>query len=251
MKGELGNTIKRFLLWCFLFFVPMVIGYVVGSSLSIDAVMSWSVLLGSMLVVFIFLGKRYVQLTLGRIEKRGIWFVTGISVLVAVAGLLALMSGNVLFGVGRMEDGVPMNNESGRYFGGVAGVLFGSLFGPVAEEIGFRGVLLGGLLKTRSRPWLAILISALVFASFHGFEFFVSAMLFGIIVGWLYYRTGSLIPGIITHVVNNSLSFIDLSGQSHATVMVIFVGSLLLLVLGLWQFGKKFGFVSDPEIYTG
>lgn len=228
----------------------MVIGYVAGSCLSIDAVISWSALLGSVSVVFIFLGKRYVQLSLGRIEKRGIWFVAGISVLVALAGLLALMSGDVLFCVGRMEDGVPMNNESGRYFGGVAGVLFGSLFGPVAEEIGFRGVLLGGLLKTRCRPWLAILISALVFALFHGFEFFVGAMLYGIIIGWFYCRTGSLIPGVITHVVNNSLSFIDLSGQSHTAVMVIFVGSLLLLVFGLWQFGRKFGLISGPEKYT-
>ncbi len=113
--------------------------------------------------------------------------------------------------------------------------------GPIIEEIGFRGLILGGLLKMRCRPWIAILISALVFASLHGFgAIFVTAVLFGILVGWLYWRTGSIIPGIIIHIVNNSLTAIDLIGQSHVILWLILIVGLLLLAYGLWWFGKKF-----------
>ena len=127
-----------------------------------------------------------------------------------------------------------------QFFSGIVGVLNACIFAPIGEEIGFRGILLGGLLKTRCRTWIAILISALVFASFHGFGAnFVTAMLFGILVGWLYWRTGSIIPGIIIHITNNSLTAIDLSGQPNAILWLILVVSLLLLAFGLLWFWKK------------
>lgn len=30
------------------------------------------------------------------------------------------------------------------------------------------------------------------------------AFLIGLLFGWLYYRTGSLVPGIVGHIINNS-----------------------------------------------
>ncbi|MBQ4440906.1 MAG: CPBP family intramembrane metalloprotease [Bacteroidales bacterium] len=135
--------------------------------------------------------------------------------------------------------------EHARFFySGIAAILYGCFLGPLAEEIGFRGVLLSGLLKTRCRPWLAILISALCFGLLHGLIGFPSAFLFGILVGWLYWRTSSIIPGIIIHIVNNSLSFIDLSGQCHAVCLLILFGSLILLTLVLRWFGKKCNFAN-------
>ena len=132
-----------------------------------------------------------------------------------------------------------MTKRAQHLTSGAAGILYGSVFGPLAEEIGFRGVPLGGLLKTRCRPWLAILISAFAFGLLHGFVGFMGAMLFGIILGWLYWRTGSIIPCIIIHIVNNSLSFIDLSCQTNTVCLLILVICLLVMACGLWWFWEK------------
>ena len=118
-------------------------------------------------------------------------------------------------------------------------MIYGCIFCPVLEEIGVRGILLGGLLKSRCRPWLAILVTALIFALFHGIGVhFVVSLVIGIILGWLYWRTGSIVLCMIIHVVNNSLSFIDLSGQTNVVCLIVLVASLLLLLFGLWWFAR-------------
>jgi hypothetical protein len=71
----------------------------------------------------------------------------------------------------------------------------------------------------------------------------ISTFGFGIIIGWLYWRTGSIIPGIVIHIVNNSLcivfAFKDLSIDSLAIWWVILVVCLSSLAYGIWWFGKK------------
>ena len=68
---------------------------------------------------------------------------------------------------------------------------------------------------------------------------FVTALLFGILVGWLYWRTGSIIPGIIIHITNNSLTAIDISNQAKTFYLIILVVGLVLLAYGVWWFWKK------------
>jgi uncharacterized protein len=88
----------------------------------------------------------------------------------------------------------------------VAVTLVGSiLFAPIFEELIFRGVLYGSLRTRLSWP-LAALGSALVFAVAHGYGVvgFASVLLSGILWAWVYERTGSLLPSILAHVVNNA-----------------------------------------------
>lgn len=248
MDGRIWRTVKLFLFWCFLYFAPMIIGTIVGDICKNDAIIGWAMLLACLLNILIFFGKRYVKLSFGRIERRMVWPVVGMTLLIAVAFVFVEHSVYALLDVYRLfsDETEQANDLSQRYFAEIAGILYGGIFGPIAEEIGFRGVLLGGLLKTRCRPWLAILISALVFGLLHGiWVHFFGAMLFGIMVGWLYWRTGSIIPGIIIHVVNNSLSFIDLSNQPHAICLIILVVCSLLFAYGLWWFGKKCNFAGE------
>ena len=55
--------------------------------------------------------------------------------------------------------------------------------------------------------WGGILISALLFGVFHiNPAQILPAFLIGILLAWTYYKTGSLIPCILMHVLNNSLS---------------------------------------------
>lgn len=242
MDEGIGKTVKLFLLWLGLFLALPIIGAIVGRFFTSPAnyeILKWSQLLGYVLMIIVFFGKRYVELSFGHIERRMAWPVVGMSVLVAASQAFVLFSALSLLDVDLLCQGEELERRQ-QFFSGIAGILNGCIFAPIGEEIGFRGILLGGLLKTRCRPWIAILISALVFASFHGFGAnFVTAMLFGILVGWLYWRTGSIIPGIIIHITNNSLTAIDLSGQPNAILWLILVVSLLLLAFSLWWFGKK------------
>lgn len=62
---------------------------------------------------------------------------------------------------------------------------------PFVEETVFRGAILKSLLGSFSRPWVAILISAAVFAVIHlNPAQMPHAFLIGLLLGWMYYRTG-------------------------------------------------------------
>lgn len=86
------------------------------------------------------------------------------------------------------------------------GIVCIAVLGPILEEFLFRGAITKVLLKTYS-PVKAILISGLIFGVFHlNPAQVVGACLSGFLFAWLYYRTGSLVPCIMIHVLNNSLS---------------------------------------------
>ena len=249
MKEELWRMVKLFLLWCLLFSVA-IIGIIVWKRiLKNDTIMNWTILLGYMLIAIVFFGKSYVKLSFGCIERRMIWPVIGMSVLVAASYLFFEASFYILIDIVHLFPKESKElHEAGQHISGIAGILSFCIFGPIAEEICFRGILLGGLLKMRCRPWIAILITALAFSLVHGYSAkLVGTLLFGIIVGWLYWRTGSIIPCLIIHIVNNSFAYIiHLSSQPTNTVLiVILIVCLLSLAYGLWWFWKKFNFVGE------
>lgn len=97
---------------------------------------------------------------------------------------------------------------------GWLGIVCISVLGPVLEEMLFRGAITKVLLQ-RYTPVKAILLSALIFGIFHINPVqVVGAALSGILFAWLYYKTGSIVPGILVHILNNSLSvFLNLHYQ--------------------------------------
>ena len=78
------------------------------------------------------------------------------------------------------------------------------LAAPVAEEVVYRGLVYSRL--RRALPvWLSMILSAAVFASGHpGIVWFVSAFLAGLLLAWVYERTGSLAAPILVHMLNNA-----------------------------------------------
>lgn len=82
------------------------------------------------------------------------------------------------------------------------------LIAPLVEEILFRGLILGTL-KKEMHPWLAIVISALIFGAAHGTPIgFIYATALGIIMGWLFVKFDSVLPGFLFHMAyNTTLSF--------------------------------------------
>jgi uncharacterized protein len=80
---------------------------------------------------------------------------------------------------------------------------------PITEETLFRGLIFGALRK--SAPfWVAAVASGVIFGAVHltSGDLAVAGILtvFGVILAWLYERTGSLGPPILLHMINNSLA---------------------------------------------
>ena len=82
------------------------------------------------------------------------------------------------------------------------------LIAPVVEEMFFRGVLFASLKETVGFR-LGLVLQAVVFSVSHAqvnelFPLFI----LGCILGYVYYRSSSLMPSIIVHVLNNGLSLL-------------------------------------------
>ena len=87
------------------------------------------------------------------------------------------------------------------------GVVAIALVAPIAEEVIFRWGIMRHLLRSGQQVGLAIVLSALAFGVIHMNPvqiFFASAM--GVLLGLLYWRSGSLLMPCILHVVNNSVA---------------------------------------------
>jgi ABC-2 type transport system permease protein/sodium transport system permease protein len=78
------------------------------------------------------------------------------------------------------------------------------------EESFFRGFLFPAL-RSRTSPAMAIVGTAVAFGFFHWIspsllatERFVSSTLVGLVLGWVRWRTGTLLPGILLHALHNT-----------------------------------------------
>ncbi len=83
-----------------------------------------------------------------------------------------------------------------------------AIFAPFFEEWLCRGMILRGMLQ-RMKPVWAIVVSALFFALIHGNPWqAIPAFGFGMLFGYVYYKTGSLKLTMLMHCTNNALSAI-------------------------------------------
>ncbi len=85
-----------------------------------------------------------------------------------------------------------------------------ALFAPLSEEVVFRGAVIPALMEwKKSSVWMAIFISAVFFAVVHlNPAQMPHAILVGMILGWLFVRTRSIIPGLVLHCINNGMTFV-------------------------------------------
>ena len=82
------------------------------------------------------------------------------------------------------------------------------LLAPVAEEVVFRGAILKSLLNKYS-PWKTVVLSAFIFSVGHlNPAQMPHAFLIGLLLGWMYWRTGSILPGMAYHWANNSVAYV-------------------------------------------
>jgi membrane protease YdiL (CAAX protease family) len=94
---------------------------------------------------------------------------------------------------------------SGEWVMLVLGVV---LVAALAEEMSFRGFLQASL-ERKGDPTRAVLLSSLTWTMIHMNPFWaIQIFIMGIVIGFLVWRTGSIVPAIIVHGINNLLSLV-------------------------------------------
>jgi len=128
--------------------------------------------------------------------------------------------------------------------------LLAAIFAPIFEEWLCRGMILRGLLS-KMKPGWAIVISALFFALIHMNPWqALNAFIIGVVMGYVYYKSGSLLLTMLIHFVNNGTAvvlsqfsnfseqdyFIDMMDRS--TYMVVYVLGVAVLLGCLYAFKR-------------
>lgn len=108
----------------------------------------------------------------------------------------------------------PARSLTDRADGALGVVLLVLIVGvgaPIVEEIFYRGLFQGALLKRGAPPAVAIAVSATVFGLSHGALLQLPALiLFGVVAGVLAHRAGRLGPAIAAHVTFNMVTVVSL-----------------------------------------
>lgn len=126
-----------------------------------------------------------------------------------------------------------------------------ALIPAVGEEMTFRGVIQQSLTR-RMNPHIAIILSAAIFSFFH-FQFFgfFPRLFLGILLGYMFYITGSLWTSILMHFVNNgaavTLYYLGNIGviedAEHwgetQNVWLIVASAVMTLGLIIWSWRKR------------
>ncbi|RYY90940.1 MAG: CPBP family intramembrane metalloprotease [Chitinophagaceae bacterium] len=122
----------------------------------------------------------------------------------------------------------------------VLNLIFIALFAGIGEELFFRGILQRLIIRSTRNAWAGILISAFLFSFFH-FQFLglLPRLFLGIILGALYWYSGSLWTAILAHFLYDAL-FIVIAYLYPATAnsdASIFEGTRALLLMALGSAG--------------
>lgn len=119
------------------------------------------------------------------------------------------------------------------------------LLAGILEEMLFRGLLLQSLERRFELPH-AIFLSALIFALFHFPLWLIQVIFLGIILGFLAWRSNSIIPGVILHCFNNAFAILFLNldedhlnwynWHDHVNPPILVVAAALVYYTSKWFF---------------
>jgi membrane protease YdiL (CAAX protease family) len=140
-------------------------------------------------------------------------------------------------------DWIPMLEALGKLLtpktteGLLTNLLVIGLIAPVCEEVLFRGAFQGTL--EQRGPVRAIACTALAFGVIHLNPFnFIGPILYGVGLGLVVWRTGSILPAILWHALNNSVAVLmmGLGGSNFVPPWWVNGGLTILFGILLWEF---------------
>jgi membrane protease YdiL (CAAX protease family) len=118
------------------------------------------------------------------------------------------------------------------------------LMAPLAEEIFFRGLLFPVLRSRMGLAW-GVVVTGALFSLVHAVGSPVEALIVLFVLGsglcLLYVRTGSLLPCIGLHALNNSISFVVTKEMEWTLAVITVLGSVLVTVAIGLAFARRAG----------
>lgn len=120
----------------------------------------------------------------------------------------------------RLVEALPIRGEDTQLFelidrpSTLVVILAVALAPAICEEVLFRGVLVRGL-ATRFFPLAAVLVGALVFSLYHlRIVQLVPTFSLGLVLGYLALRADSAVPGMLAHLLNNTIALLVARGDA-------------------------------------
>ena len=102
----------------------------------------------------------------------------------------------------RSEEVIKLFIGQGSLF---SSLMIVALLAAVSEELLFRSVIQQSLIKIFKNAHVAIIVTALVFSAFHGDFFgFFPRFILGLMLGYIFWMSGSIFPSMLMHFVNNA-----------------------------------------------
>lgn len=208
----------------------------------------------SAIIVLVF----FLKTDLAKIDERMLWRRHQYSLLV----ILLFLSGTLFLPCAMLKDMLPISDSEelvhaiNNMMASPWGIIGICLLGPVAEEIVFRGAVLQSLLQSNYRPWVAIAVSATLFSIVHmNLSQSIATLIFGLLLGWIYLRTRSVLPCIVFHVGNNTITVVYNTLYSEAestweTLPNLTMGIVLLTLSVVFSTALVYSFTKKTASFT-
>ncbi|MDD6490017.1 MAG: type II CAAX endopeptidase family protein [Clostridia bacterium] len=169
--------------------------------------------------------------------------VFGFGACVAINYITGILSSIFPF-LGKPNGAVSYGNEP--FTIGLTVLVF-AILPAVCEEFAFRGVIMGIFGKYGDR--FAIIVSAFIFGMLHSsFITMIFAFCSGIVFGLIRKNSGSLVPSMIVHFLNNLISVIMACLDNESGIefyyIVIFVSAVMLMFSFFLIYKRNSGFFS-------
>ena len=203
---------------------------------------SYAIIILTLSLFFLVLRTNIFKVTRARVTKIG-FLIDGALLGVGLSGIFqgAVMLLSLIL---PPEVIASQNAHSSSILSGgvILAVIYTVFLAPVCEELVFRGLMISSL-EGATKKWVAVIISAVLFSVVHlpslialGYTF-----LLGLVLGFVYVRTKSLIPCILLHMAFNASNYLLFIPKNIGLyiLLVISIPLTIYSVIDIFIRGRK------------
>jgi len=189
------------------------------------------------IVIFFFWYKKLNKNTAGIDYKKTFTVKNVIAIVIMAIGLNFATSGFLMIIENLFEGSMDSYNElMSSAFGDTLTLplfLYGAILGPIAEEMCLRATTMAHLKLSRCKVWVMLLVQALIFGFIHlNLVQGLYAVVLGLVLGLIAYKTGSVLPAILAHIVYNIFG-LSITGYAIQALGGGLLVSIILEVISL------------------
>jgi membrane protease YdiL (CAAX protease family) len=214
-------------------------------------------------VVFTFTRKYGYFLGLKKAEKPNMYVLAMLCIMMAFPFAIWLGQLNQLIPL--PQSMVEMENKasgqmevffkSNKPIDVILNVIIIGLLPAICEELFFRGALQRIIINITKSPWAGIIITGFLFSALHlQFQGFLPRMFLGVVLGALYWYSGSLWTSILAHFINNAVQVVIVafkpqyvSSNPDAPILVFIISGVAVWAI-LWYY-QRLSTITYSKVY--